>query len=117
MQQMVFQETRDVLFEIYAPWCGHCKAMEPAYNKVAALGEQEKLTDLVVLAKMDGTANESAVESIQVEGFPTIFFVKAGQKEPIEYDGGRKAEEIWTWIKENSSFSEEIEKRLGSKSD
>ena len=66
--------------------------MEPAYNKVAALVEQEKLTDLVVLAKMDGTANESAVESIQVEGFPTIFFVKAGQKEPIEYDGGRKAE-------------------------
>ena len=38
------------------------------YNKVGGLVEKEKLTDLVMLAKMDGKADESAVATLAQAG-------------------------------------------------
>ncbi|GLU11793.1 hypothetical protein SLE2022_285150 [Rubroshorea leprosula] len=33
--EIVLDESKDVLLEIYAPWCGHCQAFEPTYKKLA----------------------------------------------------------------------------------
>lgn len=41
--------------QIYAPWCGHCQAFEPTYNKLA---KHLRGVDSIVIAKMDGTTNE-----------------------------------------------------------
>lgn len=33
--EIVNDPERDVLIEFYAPWCGHCKQLEPKYTELA----------------------------------------------------------------------------------
>ncbi|KAG4145562.1 hypothetical protein ERO13_D05G102300v2 [Gossypium hirsutum] len=53
--EIVLDESKDVLLEIYAPWCGHCRSLEPTYNKLA---QHLRGINSLVIAKMDGTTNE-----------------------------------------------------------
>ena len=63
-KEIVNDPTKDVLIEFYAPWCGHCKSLEPKYNE---LGEKFKNVDDIVIAKMDATANDVPIP-YKVEG-------------------------------------------------
>merc|ERR1711998_241705 len=104
LEEECFHAEKDVLLEIYAPWCGHCKKVE-----------KEGLEDLVTIAKMDGTLNDSPVDSLTWSGFPTMYYIKAGATEPTKYDGPREAKGIWKWIKKNHSKADVIKERIAAK--
>jgi len=95
-QVTVMESAPDFFIEFYAPWCGHCKALQPTWDK---LGEELKDTDVMV-AKMDATANDIPHE-FKVEGFPTLMYVKKVQgkdHEIIEYSGGRELSDLKDWV-------------------
>merc|ERR1719284_557402 len=99
-EEIVKDSTKDVLVEFYAPWCGHCKKLEPVYRDVAK--KLEGVSSLVI-AKMDATAND--VEGVDVEGFPTIKFWRADNKdEPLDYDGDRDVDSFITWLEEKAAL-------------
>ena len=112
LKDEVFSPEKDVWLEVYAPWCGHCKKLAPEYEKVAQKVRKEGLEDIITIAKMDGTTNDSPVDSISWEGFPTLYYVKAGSSVPVPFEAGRDAKSIWKWIKKNHSKSDEIASRL-----
>merc|ERR1712048_40673 len=85
LEKLVFTEDKDVLLEVYAPWCGHCKKLEPEYIKVGKKVIKEGFEDILTIAKLDGTANDSPSDKFEWSGFPTIFYVKAGAEEPMKY--------------------------------
>ena len=81
----VISEHEHVLVEFYAPWCGHCKQLEPEYEKAAEKVRNEGLA--VVFAKVDATVEESLASEFGVQGFPTLkLFSKGSRAKYTEFE-------------------------------
>lgn len=109
-ESIVLDPTKDVLLEVYAPWCGHCKELEPVYNK---LGKRFSGIDSVVIAKMDGTTNEHPL--LELEGFPHVVLFPA--REPGEggdaltsevYEGDRTLIGLTRFLKQHATIPYEL---------
>ncbi|XP_075414890.1 protein disulfide-isomerase A4 isoform X2 [Tenrec ecaudatus] len=102
-EDVVLDPRNDVLIEFYAPWCGHCKQLEPVYT---ALGKKYRGHKGLVIAKMDATANEATSDRYKVDGFPTIYFAPSGDKQnPIRFEGAnRDLEHLSKFIEEHRAW-------------
>lgn len=57
----------------------------------------------VRVAKFDSTANDVDHDKIKVEGFPTFYLFKKGDKaNPVLYDGGREPKDWNAFIAKNA---------------
>jgi protein disulfide isomerase family A protein 3 len=99
-EQIVNDESKDVLIEFYAPWCGHCKSLAPKYEELAQklAGEES-----IVIAKMDATANDVPPQ-YEVQGFPTLYFASKNNKQnPRKYEGGREVDDFVKYLAKEST--------------
>lgn len=103
-KEVVLNDKKDVLIEFYAPWCGHCKALAPNYEKLAKMyTDVEDFNNKVTIAKVDATANDVPDD---ISGFPTIKLYPAGAKDsPVEYAGSRTIEDLANFVRDNGKYS------------
>ena len=88
-----------LLVEFYAPWCGHCKKLEPEYEQAASLvAEQARQDPSVVarLAKVDAVEHSALADAHGVINYPTLKWFHRGRG--TEYSGGRTAALIAEWV-------------------
>merc|ERR1712150_181706 len=107
---IVMDESKEVFIEFYAPWCGHCKSLEPTWNKLAkALKDQKD----IVIAKIDATANDIP-STFKVERFPTMYYVVPGKKkDPVKFESNsRDLEGMKKFIEENSVVMKQSKEEL-----
>ncbi|KAM0486269.1 hypothetical protein ACHAPX_000974 [Trichoderma viride] len=93
--RLIAQSNHTSIVEFYAPWCGHCKNLQPAYEKAA-----KNLQGLAKVAAIDcdDESNKPFCGSMGVQGFPTLKIVRPGKKagRPVveDYQGPRTASGI-----------------------
>ncbi|XP_051909952.1 protein disulfide-isomerase A4 isoform X2 [Hippocampus zosterae] len=100
--EIVMDPQKDVLIEFYAPWCGHCKKLEPEF---LALGKKYKAEKNLVIAKMDATANDVPNDEYKVEGFPTIYLAPSdGKHKPVKFESGdRTVDALSQFLEEHAT--------------
>merc|ERR1712203_356805 len=97
----VIAENEYVLVEFYAPWCGHCKSLAPEYAKAA----EQLASDgsEVLLVKVDATIHGELAKEFGAGGYPTLKWFKGSDRSsPVDYKGGRKSDEIISWVTKKS---------------
>ncbi|KIV91787.1 protein disulfide-isomerase domain [Exophiala mesophila] len=98
---LIAQSNHTSIVEFYAPWCGHCQNLKPAYEKAA-----KNLAGYAKVAAIDcdEEANKPFCGQMGVQGFPTLKIVKPGSKpgRPIveDYTGPRAAKAIVEAVKD-----------------
>lgn len=97
--------SQPALVEFYAPWCGHCKNLAPAYDTV---GETYRRSDGVLIAKVDADSEKELAGRFGVRGFPTLKWFPAGSTEPEDYNGGRDAADFVEFINKNTGLNRRL---------
>jgi len=85
-----------VLVDVWATWCGPCKAISPIIDQIS-----EEYKDRIKVGKFDADANREKVMALGVRNIPTLFLYKDGQIVDQMSGGGTK-----------SKFTEFIDKHL-----
>ncbi|KAI3334073.1 thioredoxin-domain-containing protein [Ustulina deusta] len=94
--RLIAKSNHTSVVEFYAPWCGHCQNLKPAYEKAA-----KNLDGLAKVAAIncDEDENKQLCGMMGVQGFPTLKIVRPGKKKgskPVveDYQGERSAKAI-----------------------
>ena len=72
--QEVLQATLPVMVDLWAEWCGPCKALTPTVDAIA--GEYDGKLKVV---KVDVQTSPTIATRYQVAGIPTLLFFKNGE--------------------------------------
>jgi len=95
---LLMESNEPWLVEFFAPWCGHCKKLEPEWKSAAS----QLKNDGIKLGAVDATVSKDLAQKYGIQGFPTIKMFPGGKKSKAkDYNGPREADGIVDYARNN----------------
>ncbi|TFV77789.1 thioredoxin TrxC [Bradyrhizobium frederickii] len=88
-----------VLVDVWAPWCGPCRAMAPMFARAA-----QQLEPGVRLLKLNSDNAPALSSRLSVSGIPTLLLMRGG-REIARHSGAMDARSIVAWTEANLTRS------------
>lgn len=83
-----------VLVDFWAPWCGPCRMMAPAYEQAASLLEPQ-----VRVAKLNTEDAQGIAARFNIRSIPTLALFVNGQEVARQAGAFRSAQDIAQWAR------------------
>ncbi|NWZ70236.1 PDIA2 isomerase, partial [Acrocephalus arundinaceus] len=98
------REYQLLLVEFYAPWCGHCQQLAPAFAQAAT--ELRNESSPARLGKVDATVQTALATEFGITSYPTLKLFRDGNRtHPLAYTGRMDSRGIVRWVQRRAGPS------------
>ena len=93
--KLIKQKNQPSIVKFHAPWCGHCKDLNPKWDAMTKQLDRSKLRGL--LASVSEQYKDDVECDSELDGYPTIRLFMGGNKSG-DYNGSREIDDLAKYV-------------------